>query len=268
MEKGDARYIYCIIESTEDRKQKTENRKANESINLGKIGVENGEVYAIPYKDLNAVVHNCAPEPYKSEDKEQVKSWITAHEKVVETVWEKFGNVLPLGFDTIVKGDEKHNADENLKNWLKEDYENLKKKLDKVKNKAEYGVQVSWDPKIIGEEIAKKDEELKNLKEKIASLSKGLAYMYRQKLEDMLKKEIEKEADRRFKDFYARINQHCDNIRIEKVKKIKAKQMLINLSCLVHKNKENELGEELEKINNIEGFKVRFTGPWPPYSFV
>lgn len=267
MESTDARYIYCIIESTEDRKQKTENRKANESINLGKIGVENGEVYAIPYKDLNAVVHNCAPEPYKSEDKEQVKSWITVHEKVVETVWEKFGNVLPLGFDTIVKGDKKHNADENLKNWLKEDYENLKKKLDKVKNKAEYGVQVSWDPKIIGEEIAKKDEELKNLKEKIASLSKGLAYMYRQKLEDMLKKEIEKEADRRFKDFYARINQHCDNIRIEKVKKIKAKQMLINLSCLVHKNKENELGEELEKINNIEGFDVRFTGPWPPYSF-
>jgi len=28
------------------------------------------------------------------------------------------------------------------------------------------------------------------------------------------------------------------------------------------------LGDELEKINNLKGFSVRFTGPWPPYSFV
>jgi hypothetical protein len=29
-----------------------------------------------------------------------------------------------------------------------------------------------------------------------------------------------------------------------------------------------ELGEELEKIEGKEGVEVRFTGPWPPYSFV
>jgi len=254
MKSGDARYLYCIGDSAE-------------KVNFGNIGIEGSEVYTIAYKDLCAVIHNCAPEPYKSEDDKQIKAWITIHEKVVEIALEKFGNVLPLGFDTIVKPDEKGSADKNLKNWLKDDYENLKKKLDKVKDKAEYGIQVSWDPTAIGEEIANKNEELKNLKEKIVSLSKGLAYMYRQKLEDMLKKEMEREADRHFKDFYARINKHCDNIRVEKVKEIKGKQMLMNLSCLVYKNKENELGEELEKIDNMEGFDALFTGPWPPYSF-
>jgi hypothetical protein len=44
--------------------------------------------------------------------------------------------------------------------------------------------------------------------------------------------------------------------------------MLLNLSCLVSKDKVDGLGEELEKINNTEGFSVHFTGPWPPYSFV
>lgn len=44
--------------------------------------------------------------------------------------------------------------------------------------------------------------------------------------------------------------------------------MLLNLSCLVSKGKVDSLGEELEKINNMEGFSVRFTGPWSPYSFV
>ncbi|HEX7474725.1 MAG TPA: GvpL/GvpF family gas vesicle protein, partial [Dehalococcoidales bacterium] len=44
--------------------------------------------------------------------------------------------------------------------------------------------------------------------------------------------------------------------------------MLLNLSCLVAKDKVAGLGEELEKINNMEGFSVHFSGPWPPYSFV
>lgn len=263
MESTDARYIYCIVPMNRDNKE----------VNSGKIGIENSEVYTVPYQDLCAVVHNCKPEPYKSENDKQVKGWIMAHEKVVETALEKFGNVLPLGFDTIVKGDEKHSAEENLKKWLKKDYENLKKKMEKVKGRAEYGVQISWDPKIISARLIQENKEFKDLEQEIKSKSKGLAYMYRQKLEDMLKKEMEKEADRCFKDFYARINKHCNDIRVEKVKKIKGKQMLMNLSCLAYRNKKNEyqaslLGEELEKINNMVGFEVRFTGPWPPYSFV
>jgi hypothetical protein len=60
-----------------------------------------------------------------------------------------------------------------------------------------------------------------------------------------------------------------DEIRVEKTKKTDEKnQMLINLSCLVDKERSKELGEELEKINEEKGFAVRFTGPWPPYSFV
>jgi hypothetical protein len=37
---------------------------------------------------------------------------------------------------------------------------------------------------------------------------------------------------------------------------------------LVAKEKINSLGKELEEINNIDGFSVHFSGPWPPYSFV
>jgi len=45
------------------------------------------------------------------------------------------------------------------------------------------------------------------------------------------------------------------------------RQMIMNLSCLVDKDAK-AIGDELEKINNMEGFFVRFTGPWPTYSFV
>jgi hypothetical protein len=36
----------------------------------------------------------------------------------------------------------------------------------------------------------------------------------------------------------------------------------------VARQKVDSLGEELEKINNMDGFSVHFSGPWPPYSFV
>jgi hypothetical protein len=44
--------------------------------------------------------------------------------------------------------------------------------------------------------------------------------------------------------------------------------MLMNLSCLASRKNNESLGTELEKIQSMEGFSVRFTGPWPPYGFV
>jgi hypothetical protein len=253
---AEARYLYCIVEGSEE-------------ITLGNIGIEGSSVYTIPYQDLCAVVHNCLPEPYKSEDQEKVKLWLTTHAKVVEVAWERFGTVLPLGFDTIIKGEEGVASDENIKKWLKGDYENLTQKLAKLKDRAEFGVQVFWDPKIISEWVIETSPEIKKLSEEIKSKSKGLAYMYKQKLENLLKKEIEKEADRYFKVFYEQIKRCVDQIKVEKTKKNEEdKQMLLNLSCLLFKGESKILGEELEKINHLKGFFVRFTGPWPPYSFV
>ena len=56
---------------------------------------------------------------------------------------------------------------------------------------------------------------------------------------------------------------------LEKTKKLnRDRVMLLNFSCLVVSEKVDSLGKELEKINNMDGFSVHFSGPWPPYSFV
>lgn len=250
----EGRYLYCVAD-------------AGERTSLGRIGIEESEVYTIPYKDLCAVVHNCLAEPYESEDSEIVRNWVVAHERVVELAWEKFGTVLPLAFDTMIKGDEGSDPEKNIENWLKEDYESLKEKMAKVRSKAEYGVQIFWDPKIIAHKITQANEEIKKLDQEIRSKSKGTAYMYKQKLENILKKEMEIEADRCFKDFYGRINKCVDGIQIEKTRKEEGKQMLVNLSCLLPLDASKKLGEELEEIDKMEEFSVHFTGPWPPYSF-
>ncbi len=251
----DGMYIYCVADS-------------GKSISIGNNGIEGNEVYTIPYLNISAVVHNCPAKPYISEDEKVVKEWVMTHEKVIETASEKFGTILPLGFDTIVKGNENISANKNVKKWLRENYENLVEKIEKVMGKAEYGVQVSWDPKIIANNLTETNPEIKELKEEIILKPRGAAYMYKQKLENLIRKAMEREADLYFKDFYGRIKKHVDDIKIEKTKKIKDGQMLMNLSCLVHKDKVKGLGKDLGELNNISGVYVKFTGPWPPYSFV
>ncbi|MBU4186440.1 MAG: GvpL/GvpF family gas vesicle protein [Proteobacteria bacterium] len=251
------RYLYCIV-------------KGNKSVNLGRIGIEGNNVYTVPYKDLSAVVHDCPAELYQSANEEILKGWVSTHQKVVDIAWERFGTVLPFGFDTIIMGDGLTSPEENMKNCLKQDYDSFKRKMEIVGNKAEYGVQIFWNSELMAQKLTEESVEIKKLNEEIKSKPRGLAYMYRQKLEGILKKEMENKADRYFKEFYKKIKPCVDDLRVEKTKKTedKDKQMFMNLSCLLTKDGSRELGDELEKIDAMEGFSVRYTGPWPPYSFV
>lgn len=252
----EARYLYCIASS-------------RIKIDFGKIGIENNEVYTINYKDLCALVHDCPPTPCISEDKEKVKSWIIGHEKVVETAWARFGTVLPFSFGTIIKGDEHRDAEGNIKKWINDEYIILKQKLDKIRDKAEYGVQIYWNSKIIRKKLAETSGGIKNLKEEIKSKSKGLSFLNKQKLDNLVRKQMEVRAERYSKYFYERIKRCVDEIKVEKTKRSEdGKQMLLSLSCLLPKEKSKALGGELKKINKREGIFVRFTGPWPPYSFI
>ena len=240
-----------------------------EQTSLGNIGIEGHEVYTIPYQNLCAVVHNCPTQPYYSEDTDAVKRWVVTHNQVVDVAWERYGAILPAGFGTIIKGDAESDPQEKVRAWLRQDYESLKKKIERVRGKAEYGVQIFWDPKIIAEMLMEESPHLKTLSEQVKAKPKGAAYLYQQRLERALKVEIEVEAAAYVKDFYQRIKKQVDDLWVEKPKKMdNEKQMLLNLSCLVDRERYKALGEELEKIEQIDGFSVRFTGPWPPYSFV
>ena len=249
-------YLYCITEGSN-------------KLDFGQIGVDGNRVYTIPYRDLLAVVHDCRAAAYDSQDEEMVKKWVVAHQKIVNHAWGRSGTVLPLSFDTIIRGEEKISPEQNVIRWLESDYERLKEKIDKVRGKSEYGVQISWDPKIIAAEIIEEVPEIKKLNDEIKTKSSGTAYLYEEKLKSLLKKEMEKRADIHFKEFYAQIRPQVDDIKIEKAKKTDDElQMLMNLSCLVVRQRVSLLGDALEKIQAREGFSVRFTGPWAPYSFV
>jgi len=250
------RYIYGVAAS-------------GRPVSLGPIGMGGNKVYTIPYRDFCAIVHSCPAEPYQSGDEETVKKWVGTHQGVLDEAKKELGTVIPMGFDTILQSrDDAVSPDQVVKDWLKEDYERLQSIIEKIKDGDEYGVQIFYAPRVIAKQIPEENQEFRKIREALAAKSPGTAYLYKQKVERAVKAEIEWLANQWFKDFYGRVKRHCDDIVVEKTKKAdRNKVMLLNLSCLVARERVDNLGEELEKINNTEGFSVHFSGPWPPYSF-
>jgi len=248
-----ARYIYGVI----PRIKKD---------NFGPIGIMGNTVYSISYKELSALVHDCPSEPYQG-DEEEVKEWVSAHATVVDAAWAEADTVLPMRFDVIVKGDEERSAEENVRKWLEEGYETLKAKLEEFRDKVELGVQILWDPAIITQRITAANEEIKGLLTEMAGKSPGIAYFYQHKIAEAVKREMEKRAAEDYRNIYEELRAHAVDTHINKAKKVQDKQMIMNLTLLVEREKVHPLGEILGRVREEEGVEVRFTGPWPPYTF-
>jgi len=251
------RYVYGII-------------AGGKEVHLGPIGIDGREVYTLNYQDLSAIVHSCPAEPYQSADEETVKNWIKIHQNVLDAAREQFDIIIPMSFDTILKmGDNDISPDQVVKDWLKKDSESFHAVINQIEGKDEYAVQISYIPSAISKYMMEPSKEAVRIRGELAGKSAGIAYIYKQKLEKTLKADMERLADSWFKDFMGRINRHVDKVIVEKNRKLdKERVMLLNLSCLVAREKVGSLGEELEKINSMEGFSIHFSGPWPPYSFV
>ena len=231
------------------------------------MGINDSLVYTVPINDIGAVVHRCEPKPYKTEDKEKAGEWILTHQYVIDLATKEFGTVIPLTFDTIFKGD-----DETVKQWLRGEYRELKTMLEKLEGKAEYGVQIFVENDFV-EKSPEENEEIQRLKKEIENKPKGAAYLLRKKLERKLEVERKELADKHASNLYNQIKKLVDDVKLDSTKKEvpkkwKGKQMILNLACLAHKDNIQSLGNMLGEVNKRNGFAVRFTGPWPPYSFV
>lgn len=248
-------YVYCVAGGEGARL-------------LGPIGLDGQVVYTVSRGGLRAVVHNCPAQPYQSQDPQVVEAWVVAHQNVVRAATEAFGTVLPMAFDMVVRGGPGGEAAAALQSWLEEKRERFERLLARLAGQAEYGVQVFWDREAIAASLVQTDDVLRAIQEEARSKPKGLAHLLRQKLAKAVGEALEKQADRFAQDFYARIRTCVEDVHVDELKKAGGgAQMLLNLSCLMREGA-RELGSVLDQIRAVPGISVRFTGPWPPYSFV
>ncbi len=247
-------YIYCIAPLAED-------------ILLGRVGIENREVYSISHEGLAAIVHECEPKPYLCEHGAAMGAWILAHHGVVETIFKKYGSVLPMTFNSIIQADHR-TASENVRCWIEKDYDNLCRKIERLAGKAEYGVQAFWEPEsVCGQTGA--TPEMARLQGQIKTGPPGTAFLCSQRLSRLMKKEIELKLVREFRDIYDRLEPFVDGVQIGKVagNTTPERQTLTNLACLVSREKYPAFEAEIECLRSEKGLSIRLFGPIPPYSF-
>src|SRR5574341_424063 len=240
----EGRYLYSVINS-------------GAQMSFGEIGINDNRVYTIPIRDIAAVVHSCPAEAYRTQESGRVKEWILAHNYVIDQAGKRSGTVLPFAFDCLIRGN-----DETVRNWLDENYDKLKRELERVRNKAKYSVQIFCDQDRLARKLEGSDQELKELKEKMEKMSKGAAYLIRRQFELKMKDAIAVEISTISAGFGSRIREHVAELKVEKgtsqvPEKYKDMRPIATLSCLVHNDKVGMLGGVLDNINNHDGFAVR-----------
>jgi hypothetical protein len=242
-----ALYLYCVVPATDPIPA------------LSSPALDGGPVCAVRYQELAGLAHVCPPEPYQGSE-EEVHRWIVAHNAVVQEAWERAGSVLPVSFDVIVRGDGNRGAEASLVGWLAEHYEELRAHLQALEGRAEVGVQILWDIEtlatsmVIGAEAA-------------GAPARGHAYFARQQLRRQLREQLGARAEADSRRYFENLAALADEVQVNKPRPVKARQMVLNLSLLVTPAAISRVGEYLEGVSREPGVEVRFTGPWPPYSF-
>ena len=116
LRKEEGKYFYCAI-------------LFNEKKSFGKIGINNGEVYTIPYRDVATVVSDSPMQDYElTEDNAQ------KHEKVIRQVMEEH-TVIPAEFGTLIKNET------ILRRLLSKAYTPTRESLKLFDNMVELGVK-------------------------------------------------------------------------------------------------------------------------------
>lgn len=246
---SEGRYIYCIVESDEKK-------------NFGQVGIEDNLVYTLPTQKIDAVIQCCEPKLYKTESKEKTSEWLLTHQYVLDLAAEEFETVIPLAFNTIFIGD-----DETVRNWLNARCQHIRGLLEWLKGKQQYGIQIFFKNDFVRETIGE-NIEIQRCRRALEANSFGAAFL----LKNLKEKESILVNDQA-KKMYTNVKALVDDVRIEPTpkeisEKLQDNLMILNLSCLVHKNKLHYLANTLRHLNQQKGLSVRFTGPWPPYSFV
>ncbi len=242
-----ALYLYCVVPATDPMPA------------LSSPALDGGPVRAVRYQELAALAHVCPPEPYQGSD-EEVRGWVAVHNAVVEEAWERAGSVLPMSFDVIVRDDAERSAEANLVGWLAEHQAALRGRLQAVEGRAEVGVQILWNIESLVTSVAIDAQAAE-------APARGRAYFARQQLRRQLRERLEPKAEEDARRYLENLAALAEDVQVNKPRPVKGRQMVLNLSLLVARAAVSRVGEYLEEVSREPGVEVRFTGPWPPYSF-
>jgi hypothetical protein len=243
-ERPEGRYVYGVIGSL-----------PLEPMVKSTLSGPGAEVYAVDYGDIAAVVSRTPTFIF-----DPTREHALAHEHVIETVM-KNHTIIPMSFGTVFR------TDEDVRAVLRTIYPTLKKVLQQMEGKVEFGLKVTWDRDRIIEELKRGHDDIRRFHQELTRKGLQSAYFARMQLGRMIDKALAELAASYIQAVYEGLRPLA--VASHDSKPIGDK-MILNAAFLVARNRESEFDATVNRVADKLGdrLNIKATGPWPPYNFV
>lgn len=254
----EGRYLYCAVDTAD---------AVGASIDTP--GVGDGTPYLLEQNGVGLVVQACSS-PYDSTEPATVRRWLLQHQAVIDEAGETFGTPLPFRFDTILKGD-----DDRARAWLDDAADRIADELDAFAQQWEYRIEVVREQAVLADQLARGDDRLAELRDERENANEGTAFLlekqYEQEVRGLTERrhrsEMESLADslRDFATDVRAVDRPAVGIGDERA--AAEDEHRDTLAVLAPERQSGDIGDLLDEHAAQPGVEIRFTGPWPPYTF-
>jgi hypothetical protein len=239
---GGGRYVYCIVDT-------------DDSVEVSALGIGESEVYTVHEAGLAAVVCETPLRRY-----EPTQENLLLHETVNEAVMREH-TMLPMSFGTVFR------SEADVAAMLRTTAPALMEVLAAVRGRVELGVKVSWNREQAVSDLELTNPGVRTLKDEIRRGGDGSAYFARIQLGRVVEEAMEEQANALMWSVYEPLRPLSVASRNAK---LVGDDVILNVAFLVERTREDEFDQAVGRLaSRHEGLlSFKYTGPWPPYSFV
>jgi hypothetical protein len=243
------------------------------AVEVGPAGIDDSVVELITERDVAALVSCVDATTYGEGVNDRIAdvAWLapraTAHDAVL-TWASDVGAVVPLPLFSLFR------TRDAVRSMLKDRREELAATLDRVGRGREFGIRLFRVDEELRRSLASLSPTIAALEADVAAApSPGQGYLLKRKLDAARKEELRRVsasvASSAFDDLTARSLEATQD-PLPNATTDQAGSAILNASFLVAHDRIDDFRAgvtELVRQHGTQGFRVEFTGPWPPYHF-
>lgn len=220
------------------------------------IGAQGNRVRAVRVGDLAALVSDSPKARY-----EVSRENLLTHQRVLEEIL-AFTEVIPAQFGLISPSESR--MCEPLSGARHDELVSI---LTHIRGRVELGVKVFWRREKLFTEIVAGRDDIRRLRDEVASLPQGSAHLEQIRLGQLVEQAME---ELRASDAEQIVTELAPLSVEMKTNRLLTDMMVLNAAFLVEKEQEERFDAAVVAIaeRNAERLMVKYAGPLPPFNFV
>ncbi|MET8111919.1 GvpL/GvpF family gas vesicle protein [Streptomyces prasinus] len=234
----------------------------------------------VPGTSVAALVHDAAPTPLEGGD-DQVRRWVEEQSRAVDTVWERTGSVLPMTFNVLVAAEPSpedgtpagtpagRSAEQRLTEWVTEQAADIGGQLEGLAGRCELRVDITVDrtAATAGGTGGAAEGAPEGGPD---GLSPGMRRLMEKQREHRARATAGQLADTLHAETRQRLLAVAEDYRDRgPTHRVAGETDVLCAALLVRREDIDAVGAVLTDLRARQpAVRVRFLGPWPPYSFI